>query len=154
MKRLLGIIILLLPRVFLDAESYESPVSAGALEALVVQDDGRLKPLDTFARSQLLLYHNKRTIEKQKAIDWLLELFIAPEIAYERKVFKVVENEAILGLGIGLDPHFLYSFMDLSRGINDRMESLRQLSEKEAKSRTRAETQLLTLYRKVMQYLA
>ncbi|MCZ6672867.1 MAG: cytochrome c biogenesis protein CcsA [Verrucomicrobia bacterium] len=154
MKRLVGIIFLFLSFGFLHAGSYESPVRAGALEALVVQDDGRLKPLDTFARAQLLLYHNKRTIEKQKAIDWLLELLIAPEIAYERKLFKVIEKEAILGLGIGLDPQHLYSFRDLSRGINDRMESLRQLSEKEPESRTRAEIQLLTLYRKVMQYLA
>jgi ABC-type transport system involved in cytochrome c biogenesis permease subunit len=154
MKQLVAILSLVVFSGVLRAETYESPVRAGALEALVVQDDGRLKPLDTFARAQLLLYHQKRTIDKQKAIDWLLELLVAPDVAYERKVFKVFEKEAILGLGIGLDPESRYSFRDLSRGINDRMESLRQLSEKAAEDRTRAETQLLTLYRKVMQYLA
>lgn len=138
----------------LSAQDYESPVRAGTLEGLVVQDQGRLKPLDTFARSQLLLYHGKSTIEKQKAIDWLLELMIDPRKSYERKVFKVFEKEAILGLGIGLNPDNVYSFMDLSRGIDEHMESLRGLSEKAPEDRSRGETQLLTLYRKVMQYLA
>jgi ABC-type transport system involved in cytochrome c biogenesis permease subunit len=154
MKQLIGLFIFLASFNALKADSYESPVRAGALEALVVQDDGRLKPLDTYARAQLLLYRSKRTLDRQKAIDWLLELWIAPEVAYERKVFYVLEKEAILGLGIGLDPENLYSFRTLSKGINERMESLRKLSEKTPESRTRADTQLLMLYRKVMQYLA
>lgn len=154
MKRLLAGIIFLALGFSLNGESYESPVRAGALESLIVQDQGRLKPLDTYARSQLLLYHGKSTIDKQKAIDWLLELFVTPETAYNRKVFKVMEKEAILGLGIGLDPDHRYSFMELSRAIDARMESLRKLSEKNPDERTRAEGQMLTLYRKVMQYLA
>lgn len=155
MKTLLTTLVLFLGASVLSADTYESPVKAGALAELVVQDQGRLKPMDTFARSQLLLYHGSFSIERQKAIDWLLELWLFPEQAYERKVFKVLdEKEAISALGIGVDPDHLYSFRTLSEGINERMESLRQLSEKDPESRTRAETQLLTVYRKVMQYLA
>ena len=152
---MIAALMVLLGTQALSADTYESPVKAGALAELVVQDQGRLKPLDTYARSQLLLYHNKFSIERQKAIDWLLELWLFPETAYERKVFKVLdEKEAITALGVGVDPDHLYSFRTLSEGINERMESLRQLSEKAPESRTRAETQLLTVYRKVMQYLA
>jgi len=138
-----------------SAEVYESPVRAGALGGLVVQDQGRLKPLDTYARSQLLLYHGRSTIDRQKAVDWLLELMIFPQTAYERKVFKLLdEKEAVTALGVGLDPDHLYSFMDLFKAIGDRMESLQKLAEKPEEQRTRAEVHLLTLYRKVMQFLA
>ncbi len=156
MKTILLSLIIGLGAVIAYGDSYESPVKAGALGALVVQDQGRLKPLDTYARSQLLLYRSSASIEGQKAIDWLLELWLYPEVAYERKVFRMLdEKDAIIGLGIGFnrkDPY--YSFRTLSEAINERMESLRQLSEKDPESRTRAETQTLTVYRKVMQYLA
>lgn len=138
----------------LVGEAYESPVRAGAFEELVIQDQGRLKPLDTFARSQLLLFHAKSTIDRQKAIDWLLELMIAPQAAYQRKVFKVREKEAILGLGMGLDPESRYSFVEMSEAIRERQESLNTLVEKGEEERTRAEAQLVTLYMKALRYLA
>jgi len=156
MKTFLLSFIICLGALAAHGESYESPVKAGDLAALVVQDQGRLKPLDTYARSQLLLYRSKPTINGQSAIDWLLELWLFPEQAYERKVFRMLdEKDAIIGLGIGFnrkDPY--YSFRTLSEAINERMESLRQLSEKDPEARTRAETQTLVVYRKVMQYLA
>ncbi len=145
---------LLLSGGVLGAEAYESPLRAGALEGLVVQDQGRLKPLDTFARSQLLLYHAKTTIDRQKAIDWLLELMVTPQASYQRKVFTVREKEAILGLGIGLDPESRYSFVELSEAIRERQESLNKLVEKGEEERTRAERQLAMLYLKTMRYLA
>ena len=135
-------------------EAYQSPVRAGDFEELIIQDQGRLKPLDTFARSQLLLFHTKSTIDRQKAIDWLLELLIAPQAAYQRKVFTVREKEAILGLGLGLDPESRYSFVDLSQAIRERQETLNQLVEKGEEERTRAEGQLVTLYLKALRYLA
>ncbi|MCB1120031.1 MAG: cytochrome c biogenesis protein CcsA [Verrucomicrobiae bacterium] len=152
-RLLIAIFICLLPGWVLG-EAYESPVKAGALESLIIQDKGRLKPLDTYARSQLLLYHGKQTIDKQKAIDWLLELLIAQDKAYERKVFTVREKDAIQALGIGIDPDHRYSFETLFKALSERMDSLRQLSQKAPEARSRVDTQLLMLYQKVMQYLA
>ena len=154
MKHFIGLLILLSSGIYSGAETYESPVRAGALEALVVQDQGRLKPFDTFARSQLLVFRGRSSIDRQSATDWLLELMIAPEKAFERKVFKVVEKEAILALGIGLDPDYLYSFNELRTGIGERTDSLKLLIEKKPEDRLRAETQLLTLYSKVSKYHA
>jgi len=154
MKHFIGLLILLSSGIYSGAETYESPVRAGALEALVVQDQGRLKPFDTFARSQLLVFRGRTSIDRQSATDWLLELMIAPEKAFERKVFKVVEKEAILALGIGLDPNYLYSFNELRTGIGERTDSLKLLIEKKPEDRLRAETQLLTLYSKVSKYHA
>ena len=154
MKQFIGILIFIGSSIFLSAEAYESPVRAGALESLVVQDQGRLKPFDTFARSQLLLFRGRSSIDRQSATDWLLELLIVPEKAFDRKVFKVVEKEAILALGIGLDPDYLYSFNELRNGIGERLDSLKLLIEKKPEERLRAETQLLTLYSKVSKYHA
>ncbi|MDA0347495.1 MAG: cytochrome c biogenesis protein CcsA [Verrucomicrobia bacterium] len=154
MKQFIGSLIFLVSSIFISAEIYESPVRAGAFESLVVQDQGRLKPFDTFARSQLLLFRGSSSINRQSATDWLLELLIVPEKAFERKVFKVVEKEAILALGIGLDPDYLYSFNELRNGIGERLDSLKLLIEKKPEERLRAETQLLTLYSKVSKYHA
>ena len=42
-----------------------------------IQEGGRIKPLDTYARNQSLAFYGKRKIkhEKLESIDWLLNLF-------------------------------------------------------------------------------
>ena len=40
-----------------------------------IQDGGRIKPLDTYARNQLLAFYGKRSVkhEKLSAIDWIFD---------------------------------------------------------------------------------
>ena len=64
-----------------------------------IQEGGRIKPLDTFARNQLLSINSKRSLkentlpaEMQKtkltAIDWLIDISLHPEDADKYRVEK------------------------------------------------------------------
>ena len=54
-----------------------------------VQDGGRIKPLDTFSRNQLLSIYGKRSLKSDNisAIDWLVDLLADPHKGFNQKVF-------------------------------------------------------------------
>ena len=64
-----------------------------------IQEHGRIKPLDSFARNHLLAISSKRTlkppafssnsnINKISAIDWFFDIALHPNDADKYKVFK------------------------------------------------------------------
>ena len=55
-----------------------------------LQDEGRIKPLDTFARNHLLAFYGKRSIKEMNlsATDWVLNLILDPQNGKEQKIFK------------------------------------------------------------------
>ncbi len=125
------------------------------LGGIAVQDEGRIKPLDTYARSKLLLFQEKSTHEGASAMAWFAELLVNPEQAYQRKIFMVRTDEVVqsLHLEVNEDDH-TYSFYEIGQGLNEAGDLLQKLSEKPAEIRTRAEKQIIELYYKVNDYLA
>ena len=57
-----------------------------------IQEQGRIKPLDTYARNQALAFYGKRKIKHEEisAIDWMIDLFIHPEKGLEQKIFNIL----------------------------------------------------------------
>ena len=62
-----------------------------------VQESGRIKPMDTYARNQLLLFYGKEYIDAKhnpdnqriEAIDWLVSLLMNPDEELNRKFFYI-----------------------------------------------------------------
>ena len=77
--------------------SYESAPAEDGLDyeafgKVVVQHDGRLKPLDKFARTSLTMFHEKASFTiydadghriKKKAIEWLVDTLLYPQQAFD-----------------------------------------------------------------------
>ena len=74
---------------------------------LPIQDGGRIKPLDTFARFELLKLNGKRTVNvdgtKLDAMEWLLLCLFYPERAKDLPVILVDDSDAVIAVGI--EPH-------------------------------------------------
>lgn len=98
-----------------------------AFQSLPVQEGGRIKPLDTYARFLLLRMHGKQSIavdhallpdaKKLKATEWLLISWFRPDIARDLPLF-VVDNSQAVG-EIGVDPKGLrdrYSWNEIVKG--------------------------------------
>jgi ABC-type transport system involved in cytochrome c biogenesis permease subunit len=98
---------------------------------LPVLDGGRIKPLDTLARSSLMVLSGKQTFQddndkSQPAIKWLLDVMTTrlsekmkgePSPSRNYKVFRI-ENLEVLNL-LGLQPRsgFRYSFEELADNL-------------------------------------
>ena len=70
---------------------------------LPVHDQGRVKPIDTLARSLLLQFNAKSTYKnakKEKAIQWFARLLFDPESTREDLIFKVNHPEVLSALGL------------------------------------------------------
>ena len=70
--------------------------------------DGRLKPLDTIARTSLLMVQGRQRVEAPdgstvKPVAWLLDVFYRPELADTYPVFRIDHPDvlSIFGLGSG-----------------------------------------------------
>ena len=120
---------------------------------VAVLDEGRIKPLDTYARNVLLQFSGKRTFEKKPAIDWLAKVLFTPWNTYEDKIFLINSPEIPMALGIKTDTHRRYSFSQ----IEDGLAKLRQLAVAaeaiEQKERNIVENEILRVYHNLNLYL-
>ncbi|MGY8689265.1 MAG: cytochrome c biogenesis protein, partial [Verrucomicrobiales bacterium] len=80
---------------------------AQSFAELPVQEGGRIKPMDTFARFKLISIHgksrltlNKKEKIKISAVEWLLDVFMRPEIAQDYPTFQINNAEVLTELGI------------------------------------------------------
>ena len=120
-----------------------------------IQEGGRIKPLDSFARNQSLAFYGKRKIkhENLSAIDWLLNLFTHPEKGLDQKVFNLRNPEVVNALGLAWTNNFhKYSYNELFPGIEKQLPLIREIFEKKEVDRDVFESQLVEIYQNVMKF--
>ena len=120
-----------------------------------IQEGGRIKPLDSFARNQSLAFYGKRKIkhENLSAIDWLLNLFTHPEKGLDQKVFNLRNPEVVNALGLTWTNNFhKYSYNELFPGIEKQLPLIREIFEKKEVDRDVFESQLVEIYQNVMKF--
>ena len=85
LKRPLGLFLLLFFMM--------SPAMAvrDSVKFLAIQNGGRLKPFDTFAKESLQLLHGKRSLEGRSAIDVIMTMYMVPDL-WENTKFISIKN--------------------------------------------------------------
>ena len=78
--------------------------------------NGRIKPLDTVARTSLLIIHGKQTLATDDGtltpIDWLAEVLMKQSVAQDRKIFVIRNPETLAALGWQPDAGKYFSFRE------------------------------------------
>ncbi len=105
-----------------------------ALKYLPVQDNGRLKPYDTFARESLEIVYGKDTYEKKPAYEILLTWLLEPTVWERKPIFQISDRMVKQGLRLDLDKTLFTPAEILS---SDRLSTLMQelASKRQAKER-------------------
>lgn len=116
--------------------------------------EGRVKPLDTYARVILKSISNKESINNVAASTWLVELLINPTQDYENPIFYIHNPELKNILGLPKKQTSYYSFKQVLPGIKKNIGIITQLeAEKDKKDFfSPAEKQLLNLYHSTLLY--
>jgi len=163
MTRLFILFILLIPSLISaqDVREKSSPRAlsedAGKLLASVpVQNAGRPKPFDSFARFNLLSCYHKSKMGKVSASDWLAQLLLDPETAYDVKCFRIKNEDLLIDLGLekSADGKHVFSFNDLREIIDGQRDRLIAISKRSKDERSLIESQLLKLNGVVRNYFA
>ena len=130
-----------------------------------IQEEGRIKPLDSFARNQLLKFNGKTSLtiyqNNQKltvdAIDWLMPILIQDSNTLNVPVFKIENPDVVNAIKLEWREKSTYSYNEINDGLNyidnninnqQLIEKLKILNREENNSLDLIDTQLLDLSRK------
>jgi ABC-type transport system involved in cytochrome c biogenesis permease subunit len=137
-----------------------SPVFASlntGAETIPVVHLGRVKPLDTVARSSLLALNEKQTFKlpdgtKMAAIDWLLAVMYQPVTANAWPVFRI-QNHMVLGIfGRPGEENIALSFQDIEPYLTVVEDEAGKALQVEKQSRNTFQREIVRLQQKLIIY--
>lgn len=135
---------------------HTSTLDWAAIGRIPVSSDGRVKPLDTFARNSLMVLSGRQTFvadgERAPAIQWLLELTATPSKASERRVFRIDNPDvlALLALDESKGPRF--SFGEITPKLDEIIRQTQLASQVPANQRDPFQRQVLELENRLVLY--
>ena len=118
-----------------------------------VLHEGRLKPLETFAQTQLRTFSGKSTLDGMSASEWLAELLFDPVRAAERPVFVVRNRDIQRALHLPHVPGALYTLPQIAGPLSQQAERIQVLLQTPADKLEARQKQLLELHDKVSAYM-
>ena len=124
--------------------------------------NGRIQPLDSVARNSLLELRTKQTValegkKELTAIEWLLEVMMKPEVADDRKVFRI-DNGEVLSLLKLPEKEKYFSFAQLRPSYDEIGQQAQRIEKRETdklstpENRSVFEKQLMKLHDAVILY--
>jgi ABC-type transport system involved in cytochrome c biogenesis permease subunit len=119
-----------------------------------LQNEGRVKPLDTFARNHLLAFYGKRSIKEldMGATDWIINLILDPENGRDQKIFNIRNPEVASSLFLDWTNEHKYSFNQITPGLSEQSSMLEMIDQKDASDRTVFEKQLYEISRNILRF--
>jgi ABC-type transport system involved in cytochrome c biogenesis permease subunit len=130
----------------------KSPFNMAHFSQIPILHDGRVKPLDTFARINLTAFSGKDHVKKKPAIVWLAETLFDPVEAIKEPIFIIRDENLRHRLGLIERKIPLYNFSEITPGLGKTVEDFQTFSEKEEKTLTREEKNLVTIHRNAISY--
>ena len=133
------------------SQAVAATFSMESFERIPVQHDGRIKPLDSFARLTLKTFSDAETVGDKSADLWLAETLFDPLSSADTPVFLVRNGNLRHRLGLPERQTAMYSYAELTRGLGQTIADATRLAGKEDKL-TRDERDLLQLHENALLY--
>jgi len=124
------------------------------LRRVVILEEGRKKPLDTFAENMLKQFSGQSTFQKKPAVQWLARVLFTPGQGDDDKVFLVTNPEVLDSLGVARvgKARDRYSFSQLNPGLAKLRQLAVKVSDIEDRKRSFVENEIIALYNKLYVY--
>jgi hypothetical protein len=117
---------------------------------LPMVEDGRIKPLASFASNMRMRLTGSDDLNGEAAIVWLARSIFNPARAADDPVFMVVNAHLRAMFSLPERKNKIYTLAELAPGLERTAPSVSQLLEREAKRLSRDEQDLLTLHTNVL----
>jgi ABC-type transport system involved in cytochrome c biogenesis permease subunit len=130
MNRLATLLVALLVAGLLPARSAELPAAGvqnlDAFARLPVWENGRMMPLDTYARLKLKEFSGFESIRdkgerdkvvfKESAVSWLARVLFTPSSTFTNQIFLINDNGVVQAIGVDVRKSRHYSYDELRPG--------------------------------------
>ena len=125
-----------------------------AAATLPIQHEGRIKPLDSFARTNLQAITGKETWNGIDAMTWLMQTLLAPDQAMQNKIFRIQDISLRQQLLLPDSDNKTYSLAELLPGLEKNAAHINALLAKDDKSRSREDQAWLDIADKSARYMS
>ncbi|MCJ8346675.1 cytochrome c biogenesis protein CcsA [bacterium] len=138
--------------LFLVSFLYHTEAKSANFDEFVIQHNGRLKPLDTFARYFLLSVQAKSKLKYLNSSQWLEEALIDEDTANTRKIFFIRNPEVVNAFGLTMRKDRKYSFNEIYKTLETVEPVLNELEKVPRKEHSLTQKQMLETYDSVLRY--
>jgi len=161
MKRYLPLLVLLLGLIYLGSTlappSNKSDFDLNGFGRLPVLVDGRIKPLDTVARTSLLVLQGRQRFtapngESLEPAEWLLDVLFNPAVANDYRHFLIENPEVLALLGKEQDNQKRFSFNELRGKLEELDRQMRLADPVDEQERTPFQREVAKLYQRLVLY--
>ncbi len=135
-----------------------TPENIELLGSLAIQDQGRIKPLSTFARFKLVQLSGRASLrnaegERVPALHWLAQLVLFPESMLDDKLFLIENPRLMQALGLSdAEPRARFSYLELVMVERKLGELARAAFQVESAQRDLTQRQILNLYENFVEF--
>jgi len=158
-KIAMGVILGLAALLFLrdvQPNNYASDFDISTFAQLPVQEGGRVKPLDTVARANLMLLAGRQTWRdnegnKHPAAEWLMDLMLFPARAADHRIFRIDHPDVTAILGVRNETQKYFSLREIAPHFDTLRAQFAQVNE-EPRLRTPYERALMKLQQNIGVY--
>ncbi|MEZ5903271.1 MAG: cytochrome c biogenesis protein CcsA [Alphaproteobacteria bacterium] len=150
MKKIYFFILILL--CFMPYPSHGSEgtkINVGAWSSLPILHEGRVKPLDSFARVTLKSFAQTDSLRGLSASEWLALSVFDPATAVYIPAFKIRDAESY---GLSKTKNRLYSYTDLGKIIRDNQDNIQKLIQIDEKEWASSQFNLMSHYQHYILY--
>jgi ABC-type transport system involved in cytochrome c biogenesis permease subunit len=123
-----------------------------AFQRLVIQDQGRLKPMDTFARNLLRQISGRSSLNGEDASAWLARVFFTPRETLDDRIFRVARSDVLEAIGIDGKGRGRRSFTELRPGLGRLHELAFRFSARNTSRPGRFESEVIRLFFNISAY--
>ena len=132
---------------FLNADDYLR------WEDIPIQEDGRIKPLDTFCRNQLLRFYGKRSIgDDINPSSWLFGVATNKQEILDIPIFNIRNSEVAHMLGVEWNSNHKYTISELYENIESQIDIFKEIYSKNDNELSIVDEQLSEIYMNVSMY--
>lgn len=136
----------------LDTLKPQEISSFDVFRRIPVLEQGRIKPMETYARNFLLQLSGKRGYGKEQAVAWFARFLFAPRATFNDKVFLINNPEILEAIGIEPGKTRRYAFKQLEDGYPKLRELAQAADAIEPKERSAVEREILRVYSNLYLY--
>lgn len=124
-----------IPLIVLVLMFSKNVMAVTEFQQIAIQDAGRVKPFDTFARETLSLIYGKTSYEGRDAYEIVMTWLLAPELWRDKKIFEIRNHDVLKKLNLPLEQRYFAGtevfvkseFQNLMIDLKDKRETKEKL---------------------------
>lgn len=137
---------ILLLLILLPCSLQAAELDCDSFAHIPVLHEGRIKPLDSFARVSLKKIYGDKSLSDKSAIEWLSRVMFNPGDAMQDRIFALRMTEVATILALPTRPDNLYSFSEMAAALGGQESYIKSLLSKDKKMLSADEQELIRLY--------